>query len=168
MNRAPLLVIGIGNPSRGDDALGPLLIEQLHGSVGPEVALLSDFQLQVEHALDLQDRQAVLFVDAAWPGQQAQPVMIHSIAPDTAPMLLSHALRPQALLGLAQQLHGHAPAAWLLGVAGQGFELGAGLSELACAHLAMAQTEALRWLGEQQRKWHPCTQDVAPMPRGLV
>ena len=26
---APLLVFGWGNPSRGDDALGPLLVEQL-------------------------------------------------------------------------------------------------------------------------------------------
>ena len=28
---APLLVLAVGNPSRGDDALGPLLLERLHG-----------------------------------------------------------------------------------------------------------------------------------------
>ena len=42
---APLLVIGIGNPSRGDDAIGPLAIERL-GALGlPDTELLTDFQL---------------------------------------------------------------------------------------------------------------------------
>ena len=150
MSCAPLLVIGIGNPSRGDDALGPMLIERLQGRVGPNVELLSDFQLQIEHALDLHGREAVLFVDAAWPGQQAGPVLLQPIEPDSAPMLLSHALRPQALLGLARQLHGRAPTGWLLGIEGHGFELGTGLSEAAGTHLAAAQAEAECWLAARQ------------------
>jgi len=68
---APLLVLAVGNPSRGDDALGPMLLEALHaeGIDGDgQVELLGDFQLQIEHVIDLRGRRAVLFVDAARPG----------------------------------------------------------------------------------------------------
>ena len=59
----PLLVFGWGNPSRGDDALGPLFVERIEALELPGVSCLTDFQLQVEHALDIQDRRQVLFVD---------------------------------------------------------------------------------------------------------
>lgn len=65
---APTLVFGYGNPSRGDDALGWRLIEQLDAlrAAGrlAGVDLLSDFQLQIEHVLDLRGRTRVIFVDA--------------------------------------------------------------------------------------------------------
>ena len=71
---ASTLVFGWGNPGRGDDALGPLLIERLEAAralrPGWEgVELLCDFQLQIEHALDLQGRARVLFVDASAAGE---------------------------------------------------------------------------------------------------
>jgi hypothetical protein len=46
-------VFGYGNLSRGDDALGPLLIEYIEKHVyfsGLEI--ITDFQLQIEHALE--------------------------------------------------------------------------------------------------------------------
>ena len=66
----PLLIFGWGNPSRGDDPLGPLFAERVAALFpdDPEIECLTDFQLQVEHALDLQDRKAVLFVDASVKG----------------------------------------------------------------------------------------------------
>jgi len=66
---APLLVFGWGNPSRGDDALGPLFVERLRGMAERAglggMEFLEDYQLQVEHALDLVGRVRVLFVDAS-------------------------------------------------------------------------------------------------------
>jgi hypothetical protein len=69
---APVVVFACGNPSRGDDALGPLLLDQLQIWLDEEgladgFELISDFQWQVEHALDLVGRRLALFVDA---GQQ--------------------------------------------------------------------------------------------------
>ena len=58
------LIFGYGNPSRGDDALGPLLLERLAADGLPDIECLTDFQLQVEHALDLEGRDLVLFIDA--------------------------------------------------------------------------------------------------------
>ncbi|OYV17425.1 MAG: HoxW protein, partial [Methylococcaceae bacterium NSP1-2] len=52
-----ILLLGYGNPSRGDDALGVLLLEQLPIACLQAVELLTNFQLQIEHALDLKQWQ---------------------------------------------------------------------------------------------------------------
>ena len=67
--KAPILVLGWGNLSRGDDALGPLFVAGLKARLASDlvaqVEFLDDYQLQVEHALDLEGRHHVLFVDAS-------------------------------------------------------------------------------------------------------
>jgi len=59
---APFLIIAVGNRSRGDDSLGPLLLEQLQQTeaMSLDVEFLEDYQLQVEHALDIRDRQLAI------------------------------------------------------------------------------------------------------------
>jgi len=127
-----VLVIGWGNPSRGDDALGPRLLEQLEADAAsrPEWALhgfVSDFQLQPEHALDLDDAAQVLFVDASASISEAYRFSRVEAAPDGS--FTTHALSPQALLAVREQIAGEpAPPAWLLAVRGDVFELGAPLS----------------------------------------
>ena len=56
---APLVVFAVGNPSRGDDAIGPVICGRLaiwleNEKLTERVELIEDFQLNVEHALDLQ------------------------------------------------------------------------------------------------------------------
>ena len=133
---SPNLIIGIGNPSRGDDALGPLLIEQLEVLGLPGVELLTDFQLQVEYALDLQGRREVVFVDAslAAPAPYAfEPVVAAEDASYS-----SHELSPGAVLHAYRKLFGEPPPAFVLAIRGQAFELGEGLSEAAVANLEAA------------------------------
>ena len=65
---APTLVIAVGNPERGDDALGPLLAERLAALGMPGVEVLTDFQLQIEHTVDLARRAEVILVDASASG----------------------------------------------------------------------------------------------------
>ena len=84
--KAPVLVLAVGNPSRGDDAFGPLLAQRLQtwlaaqtGEVQQAIELITDQQLVVEHALDLQGRERVLFIDAAaW---HDSPVALQAVAP---------------------------------------------------------------------------------------
>src|SRR5208283_3641437 len=69
------LVFAVGNPSRGDDALGPLLVERLEQwsatarALPVELVLLTDFQWQVENALDLQGVDVAIFADASVSGE---------------------------------------------------------------------------------------------------
>jgi hydrogenase maturation protease len=121
-----LLIFGYGNPSRGDDALGPLLIECLEALGLPNVELLTDFQLQIEHALDLQSRDRVLFVDAGV--SCARPYVFSRLNARKDASFTSHVMSPMALLHAYQNLYGIPPPAYLLQVRGERFELGEPLS----------------------------------------
>lgn len=141
----PILIIGIGNPSRGDDALGPLLIDRLHGLNLPGVELLTDFQLQVEHTLDIQGRHAVVMVDAAASGPE--PFFFTPITPATDVSYSSHAMTPQALLATYSKLNLTAPPqSFLLGIRGYFFELGTEASVPAQSNLDEAQSFLSGWL----------------------
>jgi hydrogenase maturation protease len=134
---AERLIIGIGNPSRGDDALGPLLIERLAGRVGPEVELLTDFQLQVEHVLDLAGRQEVIIADAAASGPA--PFRFQPVAAREDDTLSTHRLSPAALLAAYRRYHGTPPPpCHVLAIRGYEFELGRPLSAQAEANLQAA------------------------------
>lgn len=150
---APLLVLAIGNPSRGDDALGPALVDALRAAGvdrGGEVELMVDFQLQVEHALDLQGRRAVLFVDAARPGTVgAGGVTLVPLAAAESLPALSHALAPSAVLRVAVQLGSPPPPAWQLAIEGERFDLGEGLGDAARSRLARALALAQGWIASR-------------------
>lgn len=138
---APLLVLGVGNPSRGDDALGPLFIERLSGALAAEVSsgaveLLSDFQLQIEHALDLEGRARVVFVDASI--RAAPPFEFSRVAACSDASCSTHALSPEAVLATFRNLAGDPPAAWLLAIRGERFGLGEPLTPHAEGHLDAA------------------------------
>ena len=140
---APILIFSWGNPSRGDDALGPLFAERVLSLNYPGVECLTDFQLQVEHALDLQGRERVLFVDASF--SAPPPFSISPISPDRDASFTTHAMTPQAILHTYCQLESQPPPpAWLLAIRGESFELGESLSPAAKRNLA----EALSWLAD--------------------
>lgn len=139
----PILIFGYGNPSRGDDALGPMLIERLESwlvsklqSAG-RVECLTDFQLQVEHALDLVGRSLVLFVDAHV--DCPAPWQLSELHPATDASYSTHAISPASVLRVYQQIHAaDPPPSFLLGIRGERFELGEPLTDAAEAHLSSA------------------------------
>jgi hydrogenase maturation protease len=133
---APLLIFAYGNPSRGDDAVGSLLLERLEALHLPQVELLTDFQLQVEHAIDLQGRERVLFIDASV--SCTPPFAFSRLAPAKDRSFTSHAMSPAAVLQACLELYGEAPPAWLLAVRGETFELGEPLSPAALHNLQQA------------------------------
>lgn len=133
---APILVIGIGNPSRGDDALGPLAIERLAALDLPGVELLTDYQLQVEYVLDLQGRAEVVFVDAAATGPE--PFAYLPVAPVRDASYSSHELSPAALLHAYEGLYGAPPKAHALAIRGHRYALGEPPSPAARANLEAA------------------------------
>jgi hydrogenase maturation protease len=142
----PLLVFAIGNESRGDDALAPLLVRQLQSVVnGNRIEFIEDFQLQVEHVTDLVDRSAVLFVDADMSCEA--PFHLSQISAAQDDSYTSHAMTPFALMHTFSQVYGSPPPpCYLLRVRGYGFELGEDLSAEASANLRQASAIANRWL----------------------
>jgi hydrogenase maturation protease len=138
--RPPLLIIAVGNDSRGDDALGPRLLRELMQCEAPGLAAgeweaIEDYQLQIEHALDLTGRRRALFIDAG-SGTPA-PFYFRRIEPGVNPGPGTHVLTPPALLAVYQRIERQSPpAAFVLCLRGERFDLGDDLSPAARHHLA--------------------------------
>ena len=138
----PILVFAYGNPSRGDDALGPAmyeLIEQQQQKAGllTDVTLATDFQLQIEHATDLQQRERVIFIDASVTA--SAPYEFHRVLPEQDLSYTTHAMSPAGVLSVYQQIHQQPPpATYLLSIRGYAFDLGEPLSRRARSHLRTA------------------------------
>ena len=152
----PLLIFAIGNESRGDDALAPLLVRRIQtDKIAAQVELIEDFQLQIEHVTDLLGRSAVLFVDADMSCDT--PFHFSEIAAAQDHSYTSHAMTPFALLHTFRQVYGtNAPRSFLLRIRGYGFELGESLSDEASLNLELATTEVHNWLACQKRKHSTC------------
>jgi hydrogenase maturation protease len=143
--RAPVLVLAVGNPSRGDDAVGPELAARLEAAALPGVEVITEFQLQVENALDLEGRERVVFVDAGTgtPG----PFELRQATAAEDFLHTSHAISPEAVLATYKRVTGkEPPEAWVLCVRGESFELGEGLSQAAAAGVESAWPALLRWI----------------------
>ena len=147
--RPSTLVLGWGNLSRGDDALGPLFVARLQAQLPAElrdqVEFLEDYQLQVEHALDLAGRQRVLLVDASL--NCVAPFEARRVQAMRDTSYTSHALSPEALLQVFVDFEGSAPPpVTLLAIRGAVFELGEPMTDAAQRHLAAALAWGLAWL----------------------
>ena len=136
---APTLIFTYGNPSRGDDGLGPAMFELLEknkhtGNDLDKVDLLTDYQLQIEHAVDLEQRECVVFIDASV--SAAAPYEFHQLQPERDNSYTTHAMSPVAVLDVYQQINQRKPPpAYMLTIRGYEFGLGQPLSEQAGLNL---------------------------------
>ena len=149
MNTANLtprvVLLGWGNVTRSDDALGPLLLERVQRAQLPHVTIVEDFQLQIEHALDLQGHSLALFADAGL--GSPPPFTFSQIAPRADMAFSTHKLAPEAVLDIYKKVTGEAaPPAFVLSVAGEDFSVGASLSPAAAQGLELASDFLLQLL----------------------
>jgi hydrogenase maturation protease len=137
-DKAPRVVVfGWGNITRSDDGIGPLLMERVRDAALPHVTPIEDFQLQVEHALDLQEHGLALFVDAGC--GTAAPFSFTQTAPRLDLSFTSHKQSPEAILSVYETvLKTPPPPAFVLTVAGEDFSVGASLSGPGAERLELA------------------------------
>ena len=121
------LVVGYGNPLRGDDSVGSRVLELLDAD-GEGVQGLWVHQLTPELAEAVSQAEGVIFVDARREGIPGE-IRIEAVKP--APSSVSaftHALTAEALLEYSSSVFGRCPEAFLLSVTGRNFDLGATIS----------------------------------------
>lgn len=164
---ASTLVFAWGNPSRGDDALGPVFLERLESWLterghGALVELLTDFQLQPEHAADLVGRALTLFVDASTTCEA--PFSFSRVPVRRDASFTSHAMSPAAVLAAYEQAYAQAaPPCYALAIRGHGFELGEPLGAAARGNLEAALAFAFTLLERpcaevwERMAWAPAT-----------
>lgn len=114
------LVLAWGNPSRGDDGLGPAFAARAEAWARPGLTISCDYQLRVEDAAAIAEHDRVVFVDAATEGPA--PFRFAPVPPRDQVGFTSHSLRPDALLGLASRCFGREVPGWLLAIRGASFE----------------------------------------------
>jgi len=148
----PVLLFGYGNLSRGDDALGPLLLEYVESHCNLEqIEILSDFQLQIEHALDLENRSLVLFIDASV--SCVSDFDFAQLKPARDKSYTTHAMSPAAILDVYQSIKKQTPPpCFLLSIKAEKLELGEGLSSQAKHNLEQAGHFAAQLLQEPDIK----------------
>lgn len=154
---APLLIFAYGNPSRGDDALGPSMFEKLEkdkqqNSELEQIDLLTDYQLQIEHAVDLEQRECVLFIDASV--SSTAPYAFYPLQAERDNSYTTHAMSPVAVLDVYQQINqSKPPPAYMLTIRGYQFGLGQALTEQAKINLQQAYTFLNSLLATDFKHW---------------
>ena len=149
----PTLLFSWGNPSRGDDAIGPYIYESLQQETLADVELLTDFQLQIEHAIDLERRERVLFIDASV--SALSPFEFSRLQAAEDESYTSHAMSPASLLCVYEKINRQAALpAFMLSVRGYEFDLGLPLSEKAKANMNQAINFIQQLVSRSTEDWN--------------
>ncbi|KRP10524.1 MAG: hypothetical protein ABR95_04355 [Sphingobacteriales bacterium BACL12 MAG-120813-bin55] len=128
------LLLGIGNASRQDDALGWAFVEQLQAP-GWEKQYV--YQLQIEDAALIAQYEKVLLVDAT-EEQLPEGFSIRTCVPRNDSSFTTHSVSPEALLWLCREFFDHTPHVEVLAITGVAWELEDGLTPEGVRHLQRA------------------------------
>lgn len=142
-----VLVVGIGNPGRQDDGLGPLIVDQVEREFGSKLTAEVDYQLSIEHAEALSKHDRVLFVDADT--KAPEPFRARRLAPSADIAFTSHLMAPESVLALCEEAFQSVPETVLVGVRGYEYGISEGLTPGAASN----SDKALDYIRLLIRNW---------------
>jgi hydrogenase maturation protease len=144
---AKILILGYGNPLRGDDGFGCEAARRLAAAIhDPSVDIRELHQLTPELAEPVSQVAHVIFLDAAREGAPGE-IRRQTIEPEAAGTFTHH-LTPEGLIACARELYGHAPTATLFTAAGFSFDYATRLSEPMSAAAAEVCRQVISLLQE--------------------
>jgi hydrogenase maturation protease len=126
---AKILVIGYGNPLRGDDGLGWHVARLLErGITDPDIEIIARHQLNPELAEPISRADLMIFIDACF-GEVPGEVNCRAVSLDpTSANFFTHHLDISLLLATAYELYGRCPEALACSVSAESFAFDEGLS----------------------------------------
>jgi hydrogenase maturation protease len=139
------LVIGYGNPLRGDDGAGPRAAAAVAAWELKGVTVMTSHQVLPEMAEAVSLARAVVFIDATV-GRENAEVDCRPIEPRPTPTVVPHIASPGALLALADFVYGRRPPAWWITIPAVEFGFVEGLSARAQRGLETALVHARKLL----------------------
>lgn len=129
---ARVLVVGIGNPDRGDDGIGPLVVRQLIGRVSRDVAIIERSGDALALIDDWEGRDAVILVDAAAPGGTPGSIhridLLRDVLPPELSLSSTHGFGVAEAVGLADALDLLPAQVIAYAIEGANFDAGAPIS----------------------------------------
>jgi hydrogenase maturation protease len=141
----PLLLVGVGNDLRGDDAAGRIVARTVAQWNRPGVRVLERHQLVPELVEDLASAASLIVVDAAVGDSVTLTCELAHPAADFGSVPLTHALSVSHLLAYAWKLHRRCPLANVVRIPANRFDYGAPPSPICQAGI----DAALRLLAER-------------------
>ena len=155
MSTSRVMVVGLGNRLRGDDAVGPLVAEQLAGRLPPDVTVVSH-EGDPTDLLELWDGAGLcVVIDAVWSG--GTPGALHRLEPLAGPLKVgldfpsSHGFDLLSTAALGRALGRLPTKLVVLGVEVDRFDQGAALSRSVSAALPAIVEAVLAEVGSQTR-----------------
>lgn len=149
------MIYGYGNPGRQDDGLGNAFIEALEKWIGQEqlcgISLESDYQLNIEDAHTITDKEMVIFVDASIE-EDIVDFKLSRVDPTAATIEFTmHAVSAAFILDLCRKLYHHEPITYLLHIRGYEWDFKEGISAGAKGNLVKALTFMKEQLADPQK-----------------
>ncbi len=121
------VLLGIGNPDRGDDGLGPALIDRLQGLSGVTCIKCDDMPENYTDVIREAQPEMILMIDAVdFGGQSGEVILIQSNALPQRDRFTTHHASLTVVMNYLQ--HATGAQVWLLGVQPQSTQEGGGLS----------------------------------------
>ena len=141
-----VLIIGYGNPLRGDDGVGWRVAEEAAAVLpDPPVTVLTVQLLTPELADPISRSDRLVLIDAAAEGPPCEG-RCFPIAADSA-AAAGLAIGTREVLGMAQELFGHCPPAYMVTIAGESFEVSEALTATVEGAVAEAVARVLELVG---------------------
>jgi hydrogenase maturation protease len=135
-----ILIYGYGNPGRQDDGLGIILTERLAFWVSESqltgVEFDNNYQLNIEDAATIAQKDLVIFVDAS--EEDIEDFCFSRVDDATKISYTTHAASPGYIVQLCKELFNKEPLVFLLHIKGYEWAFQEGLSERAKENLDLA------------------------------
>ncbi len=152
-----ILIYAFGNPGRQDDGLGNRLVEELEPWIAQmgfdHVDLESNYQLNIEDAENIRDRDIVVFVDASI--EDIEDFHLGRVEPSEGRSEFTmHAASPAYILALCMKLYQRHPETYLLQIRGYEWEFLEKLSSEAEKNLSLAVTFIKERIVQEDFKLH--------------
>lgn len=136
-----ILVYGYGNPGRQDDGLGVALVERLESWAAERqltgVSFENNYQLNIEDAVAISDKDVVIFVDAS--REDIDDFCLTEVDGSGKLSFTTHAASPDYIVKLCRELFDCQPRALLLHIKGYEWDLEEGITEPARDNLEKAE-----------------------------
>lgn len=136
-SKTKILIYGYGNPGRQDDGLGNYFVDQARAWAEKQgldnILFDSNYQLNIEDAAEISDKDIVIFVDASI--EDLKTYKLEEITPDDKVEFSMHSVSASYVVHLCNDIYGKSPKAYLLHIKGYAWEFMEGITDKALQNL---------------------------------
>ncbi len=135
-----ILIYGYGNPGRQDDGLGNFFIDKVQEWANAQgltnIMFDSNYQLNIEDAAEISDKDIVIFVDASTEGIES--FLLDEITPDAKVEFSMHAVSASYVVHLCNDIYDKTPKSFLLHIKGYEWAFKEGITKKALVNFDKA------------------------------